>query len=318
MNNPMPKVSLIVPVYNVENYIHITLQSILKQSFENWEAILVDDGSLDNSGKICDEYASQDMRFKVIHKPNGGLSSARNAALKHVNGEYIFYLDGDDFIHLRTLERLLRIAQTYNADIVQCDFIFGSATVFPEINESGALSIYDNLTVFTDFAAKVVTWGKLYARSVIGDIQFPEGLIHEDDFTTWKFYYRANRIVITSVPYYYYTCNPGSIMAKVGKRPDFVFFDAYRERIKFFREHNEADLEAVSIIQWLKGLVLLFRNPMLDSDQKKEILDVFNNNYKSLRRHSLKLPIKWAIIFRAFKIAPAFTGKIAYRIYNKR
>ena len=80
MNNPTPKISLIVPVYNVENYIHVTLQSILKQSYENWEAILVDDGSLDNSGNICDKYASQDLRCKVIQKPKGGLSSARNSA----------------------------------------------------------------------------------------------------------------------------------------------------------------------------------------------------------------------------------------------
>jgi glycosyltransferase involved in cell wall biosynthesis len=318
MNNPTPKISLIVPVYNVENYIHVTLQSILKQSYENWEAILVDDGSLDNSGNICDKYASQDLRFKVIHKPNGGLSSARNTALKHITGEYIFYLDGDDFIHHKTLEQLLRIAQTYNADIVQCDFVFGTAAVFPEINESEAISVYDNRTVFTHFATKVLTWGKLYRRSVVGDVQFPEGLVHEDDFTTWKFYYRANSIAVTSVPYYYYTCNPCSIMAKKEKRPDFLFFNAYRERIKFFHEHNEVDLEAVSIIQWLKSLVLLFNNPSLSSNQKKEILAIFNNNDKSLRRLPYKLPIKWAIVFRAFKIAPALTGRIAHRIYNKR
>lgn len=318
MNQLSPKISLIIPVYNTENNLNITLQSVMKQSHKNWEAIIVDDGSYDSSGKICDEYAKQDKRFKVIHKPNGGLSSARNTALKYVEGDYIFYLDGDDFIHYRTLERLLTIAQTYEADIVQCDYIFGTDAVFPEIDENEIVSIYDNRTVFTRFASKVIVCGKLYRRSVVGEIQFPEGLVHEDDFTTWKLYYRANRIVLTSTPYYYYVCNPNSIMGTKKKYIDFTYFNAYRERIAFFHEHNEADLEAISIIQWMKSLVTLYPNHSLDENQQDEIRDLFNKNYKFLYSIPFKVPMKLAILFWGFKIAPAIVGKIAYKKYNKR
>lgn len=312
-----PLVSVIVPVYKVENYLNNCLDSLISQTYSDWEAILVDDGSPDRSGEICDEYALRDKRFKVIHKENGGLSSARNAGILHAEGEYIFYLDSDDYLHCDTLGRLIDIAVRNNADIVQCDFLRGVESVFPDINITEAVSVYDNKSIFTSFAAKIITCGKLYRRSTIGNIKFPEGLVNEDDFTTWKFYYNANNIAVTDNPFYYYTCNPESIMAHKAKRPNFKYFDAYRERIEFFQNENESDLEAVSRIQWMKSLVMTYSNPMLTEEQKAEVLETFKSNYDSLSMLDFTVPEKLSTVFRAFRIAPMLTSKVVLRIYNR-
>lgn len=312
-----PLVSVIVPVYKVEKYIETCLNSLINQTYSNWEAILVDDGSPDRSGEICDEYARHDSRFKVIHKENGGLSSARNSGTPKASGDYIFYLDSDDFLHAETLKRLTDLAIQYNADIVQCGFVRGNETEFPANLPAESISVYNNKTIFTDFAAKIITCGKMYRRSVIGDIVFPEGLINEDDYTTWKFYYKADCIVITSLPYYYYTYNPGSIMSQKAKRPNFKYFDAYRERIRFFQDKNEPELEAVSRIQWMKSLVMTYSNKMLTDEQRTEVNDTFNSNYKALKQLPFKTPAKLSAIFMAFSVLPNLTCKLVDKLYNR-
>lgn len=310
-------VSIIIPVYKVEKYIKNCLDSLINQTYSKWEAILVDDGSPDRSGEICEEYAMLDKRFKVIHKENGGLSSARNEGIKHAHGDYIFYLDSDDFLHENTLADLTKIAIQNDADIVQCHFIRGNETTFPEINSPTKITFFDNHTIFTSFAAKIITCGKLYHRSVIEDIAFPEGLINEDDFTTWKFYYRAHKIAITSKIYYYYTCNQNSIMSQKVKRPNFKYFDAYRERIKFFQDNGEPDLEAVSRIQWMKSLVLTYPNKMLTEQQRSEVTSAFKDNYQALRQLSFKIPTKLGVIFMIFNIVPSMASKVVIKLYNR-
>ena len=122
MGNQQPVVSIIIPIYNVEPYLRCCLNSILAQTFQSWEAVLVDDGSKDNCGKICDEYAAMDSRFRVIHKENGGLTSARNAGLAMAFGEWVMPLDGDDWIEPDMLEKMYAVAEKSQADIVYCDF----------------------------------------------------------------------------------------------------------------------------------------------------------------------------------------------------
>ena len=124
MGNQHPVLSIIIPIYNVEPYLRCCLNSILVQTFPSWEAVLVDDGSKDNCGKICDEYAAMDSRFRVIHKENGGLTSARNSGLAMASGEWVMHLDGDDWIEPEMLELLLRKGEETGADIVMGDFLF--------------------------------------------------------------------------------------------------------------------------------------------------------------------------------------------------
>lgn len=316
--NEVCKISVIVPVYKVEKYLRNCLNSILNQTYSNWEAILVDDGSPDDCGKICDEYAATDSRFKVIHKENGGLSSARNAANPYISGEYIFFLDSDDFLHREALALLIKLAIEYNADIVQCNFIRGCETSFPLINNKYDISEYDNKSIFTSFVAKIIVWNKLYRKNVVSGIKFPEGLINEDDFTTWKFYYRSKVIVTTTMPLYYYTINPNSIMSNMNKKPNFIHFEAYRERVKFFHDRKEAELEAVSRIQWMKSLVMLYSNKMNNSKQREEIREIYNENYVVLGKLSFNAPKNLSLIFKSFRLMPNLTSKIINKLYSLR
>lgn len=309
-----PEISIIIPVYNVEKYLTNCLKSLLIQTYSNWEAILVDDGSTDNSGVICDHFAKRDGRFRVIHKENGGLSSARNIAIPQAKGDYIFFLDSDDFIAEYALERLIGIANQYDADMVQCDFSKGVLTSFPSMNQRINICIFDSRSVFVEYAANAISCAKLISRSVIDGIRFPEGLRNEDDFTTWKFYYNANRIAITSEKLYYYTDNPSSIMANLNKIPNLKYFEAYRERIRFFQEENEPDLEVVSRVQWMKCIVLQALNPKLASEQRNESKTVFNENYIAIRNSGISIPIKLRVIFALFRIMPKTTSRIVNKL----
>ncbi len=315
-NDTQPAVSVIVPVYNVERYIRNCLDSLLNQSFRNWEAILVDDGSPDRSGAICEEYAARDSRFKVVHKKNGGMSSARNLAMNYVQGESVFYLDSDDYLHPATLQHLVDLAVGNDAGIVQCNFIRGSATSFPDIEMPEVLSIYDNHSVFTQFAAKIIPCGKLYRRDVIGDIRFPEGIINEDDFTTWKYYYNAAKTVVTNMPLYYYTVNPNSIMANQQRNPNLNYFNAYRERIEFFHNSGEKDLEAISRVQWMKSLVMLYSNKQLTDKERREVKSLFKENYRSPSLKAIRIPAKLRIVFGVFAVIPMVASKLVKRLYK--
>lgn len=311
-----PTVSVIVPVYKVERYIENCLNSLIAQTFQNWEAILVDDGSPDRSGAICEEYAARDCRFKVFHKKNGGQSSARNLAMNYVQGGYVFYLDSDDYLHPETLRLLVDLAIANDAGIVQCNFIRGSETSFPSVEMSEVLNIYDNHSVFTQFVAKIIPCGKLYKRDVIGDIRFPEGIINEDDFTTWKYYYNAAKIVVSNLPFYYYTVNPNSTMANQQRKPNLNYFNAYRERISFFQKSGEKDLEAISRVQWMKSLVMLYSNKQLTDKERREVKSLFKENYHSPYLKAIKVPTNLRMVFGVFSVTPMFASKLVKRLYK--
>lgn len=311
-----PLVSVIVPVYNVEMYIENCLNSLLAQTYGNWEAILVDDGSPDRSGEICERYAEKDSRFKVLRKPNGGQSSARNLAFDYCKGDYIFFLDSDDFLHKDTFSVLVSLAIKHKADIVQCGYIRGSETSYPAQQESSIEREYDNRSIFTMFAADVSPWDKLYSRDVIGDIKYPEGLVNEDDFTIWKFYYRASKIIVTTRKLYYYTVNPQSTMAQQRKKPNLKYFDAYRERIHFFSEHNEPELVAASMVQWMKSLVMVYAHPALTAEEKKSESKAYNENYAGLYAAAFAVPRSLNLVFKSFKLAPWLVSRAVTFLYR--
>ena len=181
----------------MEQYLPNCIESVINQSYPNWELILIDDGSPDHSGKICDEYAIRDSRIKVIHKENGRVAKARNAALRIAKGEYICFLDGDDYLHKDFLSVLYKLMVAQNADIVQCGFVKGTATEFPEIKVTEQVALYDNHSVFIKEKAKIVVWGKLYKRYIFDGRLVTEDKYFEDDFTTWRWYYAAKKIAIT-------------------------------------------------------------------------------------------------------------------------
>lgn len=228
MANHNSKISIIVPVYNVEHELSRCVDSILNQSYTNIEVILVDDGSTDRCPSICDAFVMKDRRVRVIHKPNGGLSSARNAGLREASGEWILYVDSDDYILNDSCERLIAVGAKYDCDIVSADAI-------REFNGGREYMVHGSLAdgkcyPSRDFIIKTVkpcewyapAWLNLYKRSLLieNNLFFVEGLLHEDMEMQPRVFLAAKTVAYCAYPFYRYVDRASSIMnaSKVDER----------------------------------------------------------------------------------------------------
>ena len=248
----MPMISIIVPVYNVELYLEACLNSILGQSFSDFEVILVDDGSSDHSGAICDEYKNKDSRVIVIHQDNQGLSGARNTGLKVARGDYITFVDSDDVLAGNYLWILYDALIKENADISSCichDFMDGTMHEFPESVYTGDTDclVCDGKTALLELykGNPLVLIGspfKLYKRAVLKDLRFPVGRLHEDQAFTPLALYKAGKIVFVDSRAYYYRVRKQSITHQSFsiKRYDDVW--AVDRCINYFRQKNEKEI----------------------------------------------------------------------------
>ena len=243
-------VSVIVPIYNVKKYLTDCIDSIIGQTYANIEIILVDDGSEDGCAEICDAYKEKDSRIKVIHKENGGLSSARNAGIEMALGSYLAFVDSDDTIHEFFIETLYNMCETYDCDIAQCDFL--------QISEKSiklAPQKWERLDVCSPIDAirrscfglevikYTISWNKIYKRTVFEGVRFPEGKIHEDMFVAHRLYRNANKIITTNKYLYYYLQRKDSITGLDYDRKRILDnVEATRVKMLFFKEnHLEED-----------------------------------------------------------------------------
>lgn len=211
-------VSVIVPIYKVEQYLTHCIKTISEQTYKNLEIILVDDGSPDNCGKMCDEFAEQDRRIKVMHKQNGGLSDARNVGIDVATGEYITFIDSDDYVMPDMIESLMNIIAKENTDIAQCNFVRSKNDYIDEqqheSSQSGKFTVYfeDKMSAYLkDNKINTVAWGKIYKRSLFNEIRFPVGRLHEDVFTTYKLIHEADTVAVTDYIGYVYRITENSI-----------------------------------------------------------------------------------------------------------
>ena len=217
-------VSVIVPVYNVEAYLSKCVDSILAQTYACLEVILVDDGSTDASPQICDRYATTDSRVKVIHKPNGGLSDARNAGIDAATGEYLAFVDSDDMIHARFVETLLDLARCNRAGIASVEF----ARFYDERSLDLRSAVEGKTMIFTsEQAIERVLYqnvldnsacNKLYSRKVIGDLRFPVGKLYEDLALCYRLMERSPKVVHKRVGLYFYRLHEQSITGSFSLR----------------------------------------------------------------------------------------------------
>ena len=218
MDTPKTNISVIVPIYNVEPFLRRCVDSLLRQTYTDFELILVDDGSPDNCGSICDEYAVSDPRVRVVHKPNGGLSDARNAGLAIAQGEYIAFVDSDDWVAKDYLERLMTALTDTGADICECDVFRTSGDENISPIEQRAPSIFSTVNALEqliyDGIFRQHVWNKLYRREVIADILFPKGKTNEDEFWTYRVFGNAKKAAKISDVLYFYFQRPGSIMGE--------------------------------------------------------------------------------------------------------
>lgn len=215
-----PKISVIVPIYNVENYLTDCVNSILQQTYQNLEIILVDDGSTDHCPEMCDEFAKKDSRIVVIHKKNGGVSDARNAGLDRVSGEYIGFVDGDDYLSQDMYQVLLDKILDTDADMAICNFLFVDEH-HKAIPEKNVLPIRDESLTSDQFIEDyigaygwyyVIPWNKLYKKKIFEQIRYPYGKRYEDVFLIHHIVYRCRLITTVEECLYYYVQRPESFI----------------------------------------------------------------------------------------------------------
>lgn len=228
----MAKISVIVPVYKVESYIQRCVDSILNQTYTDLEILLVDDGSPDTCGKICDEYAGKDSRVSAFHKVNGGLSDARNFGCQYATGEYIIFVDSDDYLELDIFQYLYNNIQKYQADMATCG-VYDVYDDHTKTQESGGEFVCSGQKAF-EYILKGVfirgeIWNKLMKRELIQGLQFPKGKLYEDIFYTARLMQRVSKVCVGTKPKYYYIHRSESITGKPYRTQLHDIIEAYEE-----------------------------------------------------------------------------------------
>ena len=235
----MPTISVIVPVYKVEKYIHRCVDSILGQTYTDFELILVDDGSPDNCGAICDEYAAKDSRVVVIHQENGGLSAARNAgidwAFANSDSQWLSFIDSDDWVHPNYLKFLFQATIEHNVDCAICEADKVSELQEDKYYEGESILLAAEEAYSNYYEVTIVACAKLFKKKLFEYIRFPLGRLHEDAFTIYKILFEAGNIAICWDPIYFYFQNPDGIMNSrwTPKRLDEI--EAHEEQISYLR-----------------------------------------------------------------------------------
>lgn len=274
MNQPL--ISIIVPIYKVEQYLQRCLDSIIDQTYSNLEIILVDDGSPDDCPHICDEYAVKDNRVVVVHKENGGLSSARNAGLDICKGEYISFIDSDDWINNRYIEVLLDGITKNNADIAIGEIKKTNTFEQPLSFKANSFITYSPTEtikrMFTKTEASfIAAWGKLFKASIFGGLRFPLSKIHEDEYINYIWYSKSNKIVYTNLILYYYFLRSDSI---IGKDTPYDYEEVFKLQYHFFQKNKNESI--LNILKVRYGWHLLY---------------LFNKEYHSPNKNILKKQI---------------------------
>lgn len=229
------KISVIVPVYNVEQYLSKCIESILKQTYKNIEIILVDDGSTDQSGKMCEKFKEKDDRIKVIHKENGGLSDARNVGIEVAGGQYYSFIDGDDYLENDALESMLEAALSTNSEIAICNIMrfYDDGTTSEFYNPANVKETWTDNKRFDSLNQPSVC-NKLFDSKIFENIRFPYGKFYEDTYVYHELLYRANSVALTGKTGYWYLSRKNSILGRpIYTDRYFDFVEAVYQRAKF-------------------------------------------------------------------------------------
>ena len=324
------KISVIVPVYNVQDYVSKCIESILQQTYRNLEIILVDDGSKDGSGKVCDDFKTKDERIVVIHKENGGLSDARNCGMNAATGSCIAFIDSDDYIREDMLEILMDRMINDSSDMAFCNFLYvdEQGNNIPERNAyfpvSDGVFTPDEIYMQTaqeHFAPYTASTNKLYKRELLKDISFPVGKTVEDAFIAHIIVGRCQKISGISLPLYCYMQRNDSIMNKSFNLSRLDGVEAFGQRALYALEHDALVLSVFSMrlmIAWMiKGL-----RSIDDTEAFHKRFNELKLLYNRVYQYIVKYPIgiKCRIQFLLFKISPGlydFIARILEKIFRK-
>lgn len=326
-----PIVSIIVPVYCVEKYLQKCIDSIVEQSYSQLEIILIDDGSPDNCGIICDENAAEDTRIVVIHRENGGLSSARNAGLDIAAGEYIAFVDADDIIHPKFVEILLELCERYQCDAAQCDFLsVDKNSVRLPLTLRQSVVFYDNRQAMYELCCGrnrtqfSIAWNKIYKRKLFDEIRYPIGKIHEDEFTTYQVLWNIKKMAVTSQYLYYYLQRSDSITGGDLCRRRLDVLEAFKKRLSFLKE-KELDEEYQCTLITFQDLLEKYnsrfvRTELVEEKEwiKKQLLSVTQTENKpNVDYQKLAESCRFSEGTRIVLYGAGYWGKLCYHWINK-
>jgi len=324
------KVSIVIPVYNVEKYLRNCLDSVRAQKFTDFEVILVDDGSKDASPEICDEYAKKDGRFRVIHKTNEGVSHARNTGIKEAAGDYVYFLDSDDCMHPLLLWTVVGLAEKYQAPLVQIDVEKVNedfSDYEKEVESDFKIYNFDTVDAFYNLdkddqnvaedirLVTLVVWSKLYRRDLIEKVAFPEAFkLHEDQMVVHHYIAEAGGFLFCRAPLYFYRSRPGSLMTEGWTVKRLVIFDCYKNRVEWAKKitGDKKRVEDLIYYIYVRYLVCMFKNYWMitknlsgveKGQYKKQVIKRFR---KELKNRDFSLKVKDFLMFYCFGAVPDF------------
>lgn len=321
-----PLISVIVPVYRVEEYLERCVKSILSQTYKNLEVILVDDGSPDQCPAICDACAEKDARVKVIHQENKGLSGARNAGIDAASGEYLAFVDSDDYVSPHFIEELYQLLQDTGCTIGQCRFSYVKGDGLVEEGDS-AFCIYRGESLMEQLYGPeekatcfVVAWNKLYRAELFKEtgIRYPEGRIHEDEATTYRLFHEAKKLAFLDRALYgYYTENGGSITS-VFSAKRLQWLTAHEERIAFFKKNGYEKLLPAAYRKLCDACITFYfrcTEQVKDAEELKKELRKRLETYRANGAAWIAaLPLKTRMGYELFSMSPGLYAKMLQKM----
>lgn len=319
-------ISVIVPVYRVEKYLERCVKSILSQTYKNLEVILVDDGSPDQCPAICDACAEKDARVKVIHQENKGLSGARNAGIDAASGEYLAFVDSDDYVSPHFIEELYQLLQDTGCAIGQCRFSYVKGDGLVEESDS-AFCIYRGESLMEQLYGPeekatcfVVAWNKLYRAELFKEtgIRYPEGRIHEDEATTYRLFHEAKKLAFLDRALYgYYTENGGSITS-VFSAKRLQWLTAHEERIAFFKKNGYEKLLPAAYRKLCDACITFYfrcTEQVKDAEELKKELRKRLETYRANGAAWIAaLPLKTRMGYELFSMSPGLYAKMLQKM----
>ena len=315
------KVSIVVPVYNVEKYLQSCIDSLVSQTYLNLEIILVDDASTDNCPAICDEAARKDGRIKVIHKNNGGAASARNAGLNIVTGDYVCFVDSDDYVENKYIQRLVNVLEQENADAAVCGFWYlyrdhlekkGFSGIHTVMNQTDYLQRF-----LTDWTCGLI-WNKIFRKETLKDVRFTEGHKIDDEFFTYKVIMNCKRVVLFEDPLYYYRMRATSVMSASSTYEERLLLD----KIEYTQERFEnvinryPQLTQAYLEDLANSLIRFKRQSTYFSVAYSEVKKLIVKYQKRILVSNLNLKLKYSFI-RAIYFEKKTKNSVEYNRQRK-
>ena len=316
-----PLISVIVPIYNVEKYLDRCVESIVNQTYKNLEIILVDDGSPDNCGAICDSWAEKDSRIKVIHKENGGGAQARNVGIEIAKGDFIAFADSDDFLLPDMYSSLVDVLNKYACDIAECGYYQGESGIISDIDDKNNVIIYDTKQALCehikDKVCRQIVWNKVYKRTVIRDVRFVEGKFIDDEFFTYRVLGNAKKVAVISKKLYYYQQQSNSTMHQKFSVKRLDALDAKTDRVEYIEKNFPELLVLAKRNLWFSCIYssqMLYRFCSYEEQSAgfKKIKDI-------LKKHPIKinLNVSLSIKQRIWLLMAKISFKSTCKIRNK-